>query len=253
MPNSIDWFPKKRELQLAMAKNWITVAGANKVKWKIPDAELTDLADLTIAAEEALALALSSDRTPTITARCKAAFEALEAKMRYIKSHYFLVPPLTDADLVSLGLKPHDTIRTEVPVPKDLPGLEVTKWAPHTLGFRRFVATDLGTADSDYGVRVYYALVDTAAARGSLPAGQTPGNPASGELHAIRLDADVYRLSAPPKVPEDLPNSFFTRRTNDLLQLPTAASGMTCYLAACFENDTGKSGQFGPMIQAVVP
>jgi hypothetical protein len=123
----------------------------------------------------------------------------------------------------------------------DLAGLEVTKWAPHTLGFRRFVATDLGGAVSNYGVRVYYALVDPAAARGSA------------ELTAIRLDADVYRLSAPPKVPEDLPNSFFTRRANDLLQLPTAASGMTCYLAARFENDKGKPGDFGPMIQAVVP
>jgi hypothetical protein len=241
MANNGNWFPGRREDQLAMAKNWVTVAGANKTKWNIPAAEITDLADLTVAAEEALALARSSDRTPTITARCKAAFEALEAKMRLIKSHYFLQPPLTDADLVSLGLKPKDANRTDVPVPKDLAGLEVTKWAPHTLGFRRFVATDLGGAASDYGVLVYYALVDPAAARGSA------------ELHAIRLADDVYRLSAPPKVPEDLPNSFFTRRVNDLLQLPTAASGMTCYLAARFENDKGKSGKFGPMIQAVVP
>jgi hypothetical protein len=163
-----------------MAKTWVTVAGTNKTAWGIPPAEISELGDLRSDAADALEKAMSTDRTPTITARCKAAFEALVAKMRFFKSHYFLQPPLTDADLISLGLKPKDKTRTDIPAPVDLPGLEITNWAPHTLGFRHFVATDL-------------------------------------------------------------------------LQLPTAASGMTCYLAACFENDKGQSGKFGPMIQAVVP
>jgi hypothetical protein len=35
--------------------------------------------------------------------------------MRFIKKHYFLSPPRTDADLISLGLKPVDTIRSPIP------------------------------------------------------------------------------------------------------------------------------------------
>jgi hypothetical protein len=32
----------------------------------------------------------------------------LTAHMRDIKRRYFLIPPLTEADIISLGLKPHD-------------------------------------------------------------------------------------------------------------------------------------------------
>jgi hypothetical protein len=161
--------------------------------------------------------------------------------MRYIKSHYFLTPPLTDADLVSLELKPKDTTHTPVPPPVNQPGLEINKWAPHTLGFRRFTATDLGGGEADYGIRVYYALVN-------IGATATTERPS-----ATRLTSDVYILSAPPQTPEDLPNSFFTRRYNDLLELPPEASGKTCYLAARFENSKGQTGPWGTMINAIIP
>jgi hypothetical protein len=42
----------------------------------------------------------------------------------------------------------------------------------------------------------------------------------SGKPSATRLTAEVYILSAPPQTPADLPNSFFTRRYKDLLELP---------------------------------
>jgi hypothetical protein len=203
---------------------------------------VADLANLTGEATTALNQAQNTEqRTPVITAQCKAAFDALIAKMRYIKSHYFLTPPLTDADLVSLELKPKDTTHTPVPAPVNQPGIEINKWAPHTLGFRRFTATDLGGGESDYGIRVYYALVEI----GAVATSEKPS--------ATRLTAEVYIISAPPQTPADLPNSFFTRRYNDLLELPPEASGKTCYLAARFENSKGQSGPWGTMIQAIIP
>jgi hypothetical protein len=253
MAERTDWLPGKRENQLAMAKNWREVLTGKASSWNIPTAQVTEFSTLTGDAEIMLTNAQSSSRTPVITAECKAAFDALIAKMRFFKSHYFLSPPLTDVDLVSLELKPKDTIHTPVPAPVNQPGIEINKWAPHTLGFRRFTATDLGGGESDYGIRVYYALVNPGAISGSLSGGQTPSNSASAELHATRLTAEVYILSAPPQTPADLPNSFFTRRYNDLLELPPEASGKTCYLASRFENSKGQSGPWGTMIQAIIP
>ncbi|MDR3303711.1 MAG: hypothetical protein LBS86_04805, partial [Treponema sp.] len=60
-------------------------------------------------------------------------------------------------------------------------------------------------------------------------------------------------LAAPPAVPEDLINSFFSRRAKDILELPTKASGLVCYFAARYENSKGKSSPWGDMIHVIVP
>jgi hypothetical protein len=46
------------------------------------------------ATEAALAADKGEDRDPVHTAKCKAAFEALSAKMRFIKERFIFVPPL---------------------------------------------------------------------------------------------------------------------------------------------------------------
>jgi hypothetical protein len=84
--------PGRRENQFVMVKNWLTVLGTQAVVWNVPSTEVTRLQTLTTAADAALAVAQSSERTPVITANCKAAFDALVAKMRFIKSRYFLSP-----------------------------------------------------------------------------------------------------------------------------------------------------------------
>jgi hypothetical protein len=146
--------------------------------------------------------------------------------------------------MISLGLKPKDTTHTTVPQPKNHAGLEVNKWAPQTLGFRLFTAVDMGdNPDVDYGIRVHYGLVPA----GVLPTGQRPS--------ATRLTDDYHVLSSPPLSGADLPDSFFTRRKQDLLKnLPAEASGMTCYLCPCYENSKGREpGPWGTMVQAIVP
>jgi hypothetical protein len=76
--------------------------------WGITQTDVDDLSSLIGEATTALTQAQSSNRTPVITAECKTAFDALIAKMRFIKSRYFLTPPLTGADFISLELKPKD-------------------------------------------------------------------------------------------------------------------------------------------------
>jgi len=103
--------------------------------------------------------------------------------MRSIKKRYFIVPPLTLTDLVTLGLKPPDTVKTEVKTPVDQAGVEVIKWVPHTLGLRLYMQADMGDeAESNYGIRVIYAQV--------LSVG-------TGELLAKRI-GDIFFLTAPP-------------------------------------------------------
>jgi hypothetical protein len=67
----------------------------------MPDCRTTESAldTLSVDAERLLGQAQSSARV--ITAECKAAFAALLGKMRFVKSRYFFVPPLSDADFAS--------------------------------------------------------------------------------------------------------------------------------------------------------
>jgi hypothetical protein len=78
-----------------MARDWISVLGTKAADWGVPAAAVQALAALTDAVTE-------TSRTPVATARCRAAFEAMTDKMRDVKRRYFLMPPLTEAGLVSL-------------------------------------------------------------------------------------------------------------------------------------------------------
>jgi hypothetical protein len=89
-----------------------------RTSWGIPAPEFTELEALFGNAQGLLQKAQSSDRTPVITGQCREDFEALDGKMRFFKGRYFLIPPLTNADIADLGLTPRDTRRTSVPKPE---------------------------------------------------------------------------------------------------------------------------------------
>jgi hypothetical protein len=224
-----------------MVKHWLEVLTLHATAWGIPQSEVTALAALITAAEDCFTIAQSTDRTAVTTAQGKAAFGTLTKKMRFIKNHYFLKPPLKDEDFVALELKPTDNTKTTVPVPVNQPGLEIIKWGPHTLGVRCFTALTMGSDVSDHGVRIYYGIVENNTTI------------TTDEPSMTHLTEDVYVLSSPPRTASDLPNSFFTRRIKNTLELPLSASGKVCYLAARFENGKGQSGPWGTMISTVVP
>jgi hypothetical protein len=243
MANNTDWFPGPRVDQLAMARQWKEVLAVKATAWNVPTTDVTDLTTLINTAENILREAQSTDRTAVTTTDCRVAFEALEAKMRYIKLHFFLMPPLTESDLTALGLRPKDTTQTPAKKPVNEPGLEFNKWGPHMLGFRTFIAALIDSSEEGYGMRVFFGLVPL----DSKATGESPS--------ATRLSDETHVLSSPPLSPEDLPDSFFTRRKQDLLAvLPPKASGMMCYMAARYENSKGhEAGPWGPMIHTIVP
>jgi hypothetical protein len=79
------------------------------VAWGIPQGVFVDFGTVYGEAQAALTAAKNDEtRTPVVNARCKTAFAALTGSARDMKKRHFFVPPLTEADVISLGLKIHD-------------------------------------------------------------------------------------------------------------------------------------------------
>jgi hypothetical protein len=222
MAVSKDWLPASREEQLDMAKNWGTILSAKGTEWGIPGAVITELAALTNTADGALANAKNeATRTPVITAQCKTAFEALTAKMRDSKKRYFYVPPLADADLVSLGLKPQDS---SAHTPAGAPTAQVTGETylvgRHELGVKIVYVTGDPNDKANKGFRIWYQV---------LAPGETP-----------------------PSDPEELTKSFYTKRKKDVIEFGYNDSGKTVWFAIQIENE-GKKGPWGPLVSGLIP
>ena len=221
MSKSTDWLPNSREGQLAMANDWISVCTDRKTGWNIPDAALTELTTLRGTAAAALETAKNeTTRTPVATALCKEAFDALSDFMRDFKRRYFLSPPLTAADFVSLGLKPYDTTHTASGKPSSQVMVETYLVGRHELGVKIVYVTGSTADPANKGYRIWYRVA---------AAGETP-----------------------PDRPDDLRLSFYTQRKKDLIEFDYGDSGKTAYFAVQVENG-GKKGPWGPMISALIP
>jgi hypothetical protein len=204
-----------------MAKDWASVAGTNAQAWGIPPAVITELDALVQTADTALAAAKNeTTRTPVATAQCREAFEALTAKMRDIKKRYFLTPPLTEADYIALGLKPHDSTPTASGIPTAQVTVETYLIGRHELGVKMIYVTGTTADPANKGYRIWYSVV------------------APGET--------------PPTNPDDLRKSFFTKRKKDVIEFDFGDSGKTAYFAVQIENE-GKKGPWGPLVNALIP
>lgn len=226
MSKTTDWLPGTREGQLAMAKDWQSVAGANADAWGIPPAAITSLGTHIQAAEGALSTAKNeTTRTPVATARCREAFDALTDFMRDFKRRYFLSPPLSEADLVSLGLKPHDSTHTASGNPTAQVTVETYLVGRHELGINIVYVTGSPSDPANKGYRIWYSVIAPGAASTDAP---------------------------PPADPDDLRKSFFTQRRKDLIEFDFGDSGKTAYFAVQVENG-GKKGPWGPLVSALIP
>jgi hypothetical protein len=237
MSDSVHWLPAKRAEKIAMAKDWLQILSSAKPPWGIPEAEVSALRTLTESAVELLETAMSSERTEVITAECKAAFEALTGKMRFIKSHYFLSPPLLDADFISLKLKPKDSTRTPIPPPTAQAEADISRPGPHllTLHLRPLTGSPPDPHRSDYGFRIYW---------GVMPSGGATVEAATGTKR---------ELMKIPVSGEELPHSRFTRRKKEPFDFAQEDSGKMVYFCVRYENAKGESGPWGPMFSTFIP
>jgi hypothetical protein len=218
---STDWLPGPRTEQIIMCRNWIGVMdSATRTAWGIPADQFQDLGLLFAAAQELLQKAKSGERTPVIDEQCREAFAAMTGKMRFFKGHYFLVPPLDNAALVSLGLSPHDSRPTPTGTPTAEVTVEFFLVGFHQLGVRIIlVSGNLGDR-ANKSFRIWFKVV-----------------PPGGE---------------PVTDPKKLTNSFSTQRKRDVVNFDPTESGSTIYLAVQIENGE-KKGPWGPVVSAIIP
>ncbi|MDR2440769.1 MAG: hypothetical protein LBE12_15515 [Planctomycetaceae bacterium] len=237
MTSPTHWLPGKRSEQIAMAKDWLQVLGTATPPWGIPPEEISQLRTLTEAAEELLAVAMSSDRTEVITSECRMAFMVLTEKMRSIKNHYFISPPLTDTDWISLKLKPKDTVHTPVPPPTSQAEADISRPGPHllTLHLRPLSNSPPDPHRSDYGFRIYWGVM--------------PSGGASTEA-ALSIKRELIKA---PVSGEELPHSRFTRRKKELFDFAQEDSGKMVYFCVRYENAKGEPGPWGPIFSAFIP
>lgn len=236
MAHNSDWLPSRRELQLAMAKSWITVLGTKGAAWDIKDEDISNLSRLADDAEITLSKAMSSERTTVVTAHCKAAFGRLAAFMRNLKTRRFFTPPLSDADYTSLELKPKTTVKTPILPPIGQAEAEVSYPGVHLLLLRiRPLSGTVIDTRVVHGFRIFYGLMP--------PGGATVEQATSPMRYLLR----------PPVSGEDLPHSKFTRRKKELFDFNATDSGKTAYFCVRYENSKGQAGTWGPLFNAVIP
>ena len=224
-----DWLPSKREDQLGTAKIWDQIFAANQDKWNfVPDEMKTRLSSAVNAADMEISIP-PGERNPVSNQRLKTAFAELVAVMRDIKKRYFYNPPLTDADLVSLGLTPKDTIPTSI-LPPDMPAIADIMFPASEIVELCKIRAVGANADSraPYGVRIYYGVL---------------GSPD---------EADRFRMTQRPKAGIDLPLSVFTRRKSHRFNF-AGRSGNEVFFCLRYENSKGEAGPWGKLISGFIP
>jgi hypothetical protein len=215
-----------------MARNWISIINApgTTPPWGIPPAQVTEFVILFDAAQDILLKASSeSERTKVVTAQCNAAFKALTARMRYLKNHFFLVPPLSEMDIIALGLKPEDTTRTPIPPPKAEAAADVGLVDAHLIELRDFRPRLEHSPDprSDHAVDIHMGIVG----------GVGP-----------------YAIDAPPDPQQGsrLPFARTTRRRRERFDLE-GNSGKTAWISLAYRNEKNEVGPFCPAFSIIIP
>jgi hypothetical protein len=218
-----DWLSGSREDKLARANNWVEVLTLKAVGWKVPMDEVTGTAGLgalAVDAKAALAVVKSADKTATAVADCKAAFKVMIAKMRSIKKHYFLIPPLTAADLITLGLKPPDPNQTPQGEPVNPPFFEL-----FVKGY----------------CQVGLLIREEGAVRFAIPDG------VDGAVLLLQIGGER------PSGPDKLPSIKLITRARSVIPFEPEDVGKPAYISLQWQNGKGEKGLPAPMQEIVVP
>ena len=223
-----DWMPRIRSVQLEMGTNWSTILAEKAELWKIPEALTTVLKESVNEAASQLAVPIP-ERNAVTTARMNDAFKNLSTIMRDIKKRYFYVPPLTNSDIVSLGLKLKDENPTNIP-PPSIPVTGRLTFPSIGLVEMCEIRPDGEKSDerSKYGVRIYFGILSEA------------------------TSTFKYRITAPPKTGDDLPHSVFTRQKRYRFAF-SEQGGKEVFFCMRYENSKGEAGPWGKIISAHVP
>ena len=216
-----DWLSPKKEEQLAMGKSWVPTLNEKQMEWGVPVEKITNLAAALSEAETENSIPVG-ERSKVSNSRLKIAFNTLTGEMRDIKRRYFFVPPLTNTDLIGLGLKPKDTIPTSVTVPKVRALGKIAFKSSGSLDLHIAPETDISEDKrAYYGCKIAYAVMN------------------------------VDELA--PKSEKELTESIFTRRKKEAFIFQPQDAAKKVYFSLRYENSKGQAGPWCPIFAAVIP
>ena len=224
------WLPTKRADKIEMALGWNDFLSKTSVKTML---NLTQPVLVALSDATQLLVILSETprgaRTPAHYAQIRAAEKGLIALMSDIKMRHLFIPPLTEADFITLGLRPKDKIPTSVNPPVMTAEADLTFPAIGRVELHHIRPSGNPTGDtrSSYGVRIYYGVL-----------GVDDGSPA--------------RITAPPVTGANLPQSVFTRKNRYCFDFP-AERGKHVWFCIRYENSKGQHGPWGTILEAFVP
>jgi hypothetical protein len=162
------------------------------------------------------------DRTPTMTAQLRADTNELTALMRNIKRRFIFSPPLTDTDLLSLGLQPKDTTPTAVGLPQGLVTASVKYLQERALELGYYHVENTPTDKrANYGIKTRYAVFPP-------------------EVTAIE---NIGQLT----------ETAFTRQKKMTFKFGDADRRKVAWFRMRYENSKGEAGEWGPYVQAMIP
>ena len=213
--------PTKRAKRIEMAQRWRLLINEKATAWEIPQRFVTQLNEAVAAVETENALS-PSKRNKITNNRLRTAINNLMTTMRDIKKRYFYTPPLSVADIASLGLKPRDTTPTNIEIPTvRAMGRVVYKGAGH-IELHMMPGGDIsGNLLSYYGIKIAYEVVDI--------------------------------MAAAPQSIRDLNESRFTRRKKEGFVFQPENSGKRIYFSIRYENSKGDAGPWCPIFSALIP
>lgn len=216
-----DWLARSRNEMLKMAQNWAAqIRLKGKLIWGISEEKIAEFEE-TVTNAETEYNRPEATRTASSNALLKNVFDKLAKDMRDIKRRYFLIPPLTEADFISLGLKPKDTSPTPVGIPIIRPQADVRYLSQGVLELTIKPAGEISDKRVYYGCKVNY------------------------EAFSINNE--------PPTSVRQLFESKFTKRKKEKFVFKSEDSGKKMYFALRYENSKGEAGEWSDIFSAVIP
>jgi hypothetical protein len=193
--------------------------GASPAWTHIPQAVLTAIADMYAAWYTAYAK-FTGPHTQVDTEAKNDAKKAAKKAIRAFVNQYLRFPPVTDEDRKAMGIPNHDAHPSPIPVPGDIPEVDVQTPLPRVLRFRfrRVGMKRWGKPRDVHGMELVWIIADT-----------------------------------PPAEVEELVHSAFATRSPLELTFKESERGKRVYFAARWETGTVKKGKFSAIYSAIIP
>jgi len=219
MSNSYNFLPNNASMFLAFLEALTAYVVKNKLAWKIPVERIDELLSAQDDLREHIQLATASPTSANIHQRQNTHKNATRL-LRVFINQFLRFPPITDTDLIAMGIPPRDTIRTTHFQVTENVAFNITLSAIRELKINFWIqdANHRAKPKGYDGAIIIWGIADKA-----------------------------------PLNPEDLTHHIMASRTPFTLFFTEEERGKTVYIALAWQNERGIRGTWSEYQTAVVP